>query len=152
MMSPHVLDRLPFWVEGDLAPDDIAVVQGHLAQCPACREAAERLETSQRWLREALATPFDLQDTSQLRLQVMTQLRAGSRPILRLSLGRSMSRGMGRGPLGACAASLLIPTLVWRPGPRGGACAGLWQRAQLHTPLARARKSWHATLGGLRCD
>jgi len=111
-MTLHVLDQLPLWVEGDLGTSEQAAVEGHLAGCPACRVAAEQLKTSQVWLREALASPFNASDQDRLRRKVLDQIRAEAavKPSRRLA-----ARG---GLLTACAASLLIATLVWRQGGR----------------------------------
>lgn len=107
-MTLHVLDQLPLWVEGDLNAADLATVEGHLAECTACHAAAERLRTTQTWLREALASPFDASDGVALRRSVMKQIRveAATKPIRRLAIRRGL--------LAACAASLLIATLIWR--------------------------------------
>ena len=106
-MTPHVLDQLPLWIEGDLAAAELAAVDRHLADCPACRAAAESLRTSQTWLREALAPPFDARDHDAFRRRVMDQIRAES---------RAPSRRLNPRPalLAACAAALLVATLTWR--------------------------------------
>ncbi|MCM2249397.1 MAG: zf-HC2 domain-containing protein, partial [Geothrix sp.] len=70
-MTIHVLDQLPFWVEGDLSAADLAAVEGHLAECPACRAAAEHLRISQTWLRDALASPFSVADEGAWQRAVM---------------------------------------------------------------------------------
>lgn len=107
-MTVHVLDQLPLWVEGDLSAADLAQIEGHLAECPACAAAAERLRTSQAWLREALAPPFAPIDQENLRQTVMAQIRteAAAKPVHPLAIRPAL--------LAACAASLLIATLVWR--------------------------------------
>jgi anti-sigma factor RsiW len=104
MTSPHVLESLPFWIEGDLDPAAMTAVEAHLDQCPPCREAAGQLRTSQAWLREALASPFGAEDRARLHHQVMERIRAERtpKPLLRPAL------------LAACAASLLLAALVWR--------------------------------------
>ncbi|HJV49090.1 MAG TPA: hypothetical protein VJ549_07430, partial [Geothrix sp.] len=91
---------------------DLALLEGHLAECPTCQAAAESLRTSQAWLREALAPPFVPIDHENLRLAVITQLRteAAAKPVRRLATRPAL--------LAACAVSLLIATLVWRRGPR----------------------------------
>ncbi|HEX4846168.1 MAG TPA: zf-HC2 domain-containing protein, partial [Geothrix sp.] len=114
-MTIHVLDQLPLWVEGDLATAEMAAVDRHLGDCPACRAAADRLRTSQAWLREALAPPFDAGDHESLRHRVMDQIRAERRPSERRLRTRPAL-------LAACAAILLVATLTWRqerpaPGP-----------------------------------
>jgi hypothetical protein len=108
MMTPHVLEQLPLWIEGDLGTTATAEVEDHLAICPACRSTAEQLKTSQAWLRDAMAPPFTAGHRDHLRRVVMEQVRAeaASRSTHHLALRRSL--------LAACAASLLISTLVWR--------------------------------------
>lgn len=113
MTTPHVLDQLPLWVEGDLSSRDHAEVQAHLALCSSCRAEADRLRTSQAWLREALDSPFEAADRDQFRRRVMDQIR--SEPV------RSPHRRLLPRPvlLAAGAAALMIITLVWhqaRPG------------------------------------
>ena len=110
-MTPHVLDQLPLWVEGDLGASDLAAVDHHLAQCQTCHAAAEDLRTSQRLLRASLASPFADADALRLRQRVMDQVRmeARPRPVRHLALRPAL--------LAACAASLLIGVLTWRQGP-----------------------------------
>ena len=112
-MTPHVLDQLPLWIECDLGASEQAAVEGHLADCPACRVAAEELKTSQAWLREALASPFNASDQDRLRRRVLDQIRAEApaKPVRRYVLRPGLL-------LTACTASLLIATLVWRQGGR----------------------------------
>jgi hypothetical protein len=109
-MTSHVLDLLPLWVEGDLNGTEQAAVDSHLAVCPACRSAAEQLKTSQAWLREAMAAPFDASDQGRLRRRVMDQIRTEipAKPVRRLTVRPAL--------LAACAATLLVATLVWRRG------------------------------------
>jgi anti-sigma factor RsiW len=108
MTTPHVLDQLPLWVEGDLSRKAMAAVEGHLAECSACRSTAEQLKTSQSWLREAMASPFDASDQGRLHLRVMDQIRAetAAKPSRRFTVRPAL--------LAACAASLLLATLIWR--------------------------------------
>ncbi|GLH74077.1 hypothetical protein GETHLI_25790 [Geothrix limicola] len=107
-MTPHVLKHLPLWIEGDLAGTESAAVESHLAECPACLEAAEALRASQARLREAMASPFDASDAVRLRCSVMDQIRAepAPRPILHLASRPAL--------LTASAAALLLASLVWR--------------------------------------
>ncbi|MBK7292515.1 MAG: zf-HC2 domain-containing protein [Holophagaceae bacterium] len=107
-MTLHVLDQLPFWVEGDLPSLETAQVEAHLARCSACREAADHLAQSQAWLREALASPFWEPEETTLRREVMAQIhqarpRAGLRPLV-----------LRRALLAACA-TLLLALLTFRP-------------------------------------
>ena len=108
MTTPHVLDLLPQWVEGDLSSLDRAHVQAHLALCPSCRVEADHFSTSQAWLREALATPFEAADRDRLRRSVMDQIRAESAPDFHGSFRPRPAI------LAACAAALLVATLTWR--------------------------------------
>lgn len=106
MMTPHVLDQLPLWIEGDLAAPETAAVEDHLSRCPECRQAAERFRTSQTWLREALDPPFEAPDRQRLRTQVMEQIHtAAAKPRPRMPLRRSL--------LLASAATLLLASLIW---------------------------------------
>lgn len=73
-MTHHVLDQLPLWVEGDLGTAKQTEVDVHLAACPACRAEADRLQASQAWLREALASPFGTEDHAALQASVLAQL------------------------------------------------------------------------------
>lgn len=110
MTRPHVLDQLPLWVEGDLAAPELEAVERHLADCPACREAADQLRQSQAWLREALASPFEAEDRARLRAAVMAHL-ATPPPAPRRFLVPSA--------LLAAAAALLVAVLTWHPHAEG---------------------------------
>lgn len=105
-MTSHVLDLLPLWVEGDLTTTERAAVDSHLAVCPACQSAAEQLKTSQAWLREAMAVPFDASDRERLRRGVMDRIRTEptERPTCRLALPAALF---------ATAAALLAAFLTW---------------------------------------
>lgn len=116
MNSPHVLEHLPLWVEGDLGESETAVIDGHLAECSACREAAEDLRRSQAWLREAMASPFEARDRDRLRRAVMDRIRAEA------ALPPSPRFLTRPALLAACAASLLVASLAWwLPRDRGQA-------------------------------
>lgn len=105
-MTTHVLDQLSLWVEGDLPHDAAAAVEDHLTECPACREAADRLRQSQAWLREALASPFDSTDQGRLRQAVMDRIRTEP-------LG-APTRWFAPAPvLLAAAAVLVVVVLTW---------------------------------------
>jgi hypothetical protein len=114
MTTGHVLEQLPLWVERDLDPQDTEAIEIHLAHCPACRVEAERLRTSQAWLREALGSPFEASDQVQLRRAVMAQIRSEPprRPVRRLTSRPAF--------LAACAATLLVAVgLLLRLEPPG---------------------------------
>lgn len=113
-MTTHVLDQLPLWVEGDLPRGEAAAVDRHLAECPGCREAAERLRQSQAWLREALAPPFDTADHERLRRTVMDRLRA--EPAVRPAQPTSPSKAL-RSPALLAAAVLVVAVLTWKRPP-----------------------------------
>lgn len=110
-MTLHVLDQLPLWIGGDLDAAETASVERHLAQCPACRAEAERLRTSQAWLREAMTPPFDLADGERLHREVMGRLRREA--------VAGPTRPLARPPvlLMACAATLLLAIVLWRQDP-----------------------------------
>lgn len=108
MTTHHVLDQLPLWVEGDLSGPESEAVRAHLSLCDSCRAAEERLRTSLVWLREAMEPPFGTSDREHLRRAVMDEIRkAPSRPSIRRFVVRPAL-------LAACAASLLMATLIWR--------------------------------------
>ncbi|HJW09484.1 MAG TPA: zf-HC2 domain-containing protein [Holophagaceae bacterium] len=112
MTSPHVLDQLPLWVEGDLPRPELEAVEQHLAGCLDCREAAHQLRQSQAWLRESLASPFEAADHARLQAAVMARL-ATAAPAPRRFLAPSAFL--------AAAAALLVAVLTWHPraaGPR----------------------------------
>lgn len=106
-MTVHVLNQLSLWVEGDLSASEMTAIDGHLAGCPACREAAEDLRASQAWLRDAMAAPFNASDHERLQQRVMGQIRNEvSPPLVRRFIFR-------RPLLAATAAALLLVTLTW---------------------------------------
>jgi hypothetical protein len=113
MTNRHVLNQLPFWIAGDLDAPETEAVQAHLDQCPDCRAAAEALRTSQAWLREALASPFDAADYAALRESVMAHVRLEPSPrrIARLTPRTAV--------LAAGAATLLMAILIplWHRTP-----------------------------------
>lgn len=53
----HVTHRLEAWLGGELAPDEAAQVQAHLAACTACRADADDLQTVWSVLAEAAPAP-----------------------------------------------------------------------------------------------
>jgi hypothetical protein len=108
MTTHHVLDRLSLWVEGDLTGQELLELEGHLAECPACQQAAEHMKVSQGWLREALASPFDAADQERFRRTVLEKIRAES------PAKRSRRFTIRPALLTACAASLLVASLVWQ--------------------------------------
>jgi len=124
MKTPHVLDQLPLWVEGDLPGQEMAVVDGHLAQCPTCQEAAEGLKASQAWLREGMASPFEASDRDRFRRAVMVRIREEAAP-------RNVRPLLIRvGLVAAGAAALLLAALVWHQGSRP-----MSHRALIEAPL-----------------
>jgi anti-sigma factor RsiW len=106
MSMRHVLEQLPLWVEGDLSAQEVDAIQNHLDQCADCQAAAERLCTSQAWLREALASPFDAEDHAALREAVLAQVRSEPSPRRVFPLAPRTAL------LAACAAALLIAILI----------------------------------------
>jgi anti-sigma factor RsiW len=108
MTTNHVLEQLPLWIEGDLSAQASDAVQAHLADCPTCHATAERLRTSQLWLKEAMEPPFEASDLVDLRQNVMGQLRQEqvTPPVRGLAVRPTL--------LAACAAVLLVAGLAWR--------------------------------------
>jgi hypothetical protein len=106
MMTHHVLDLLPYWVGGDLTREETEAVERHLDGCPSCQEAATRLSASQAWLKDALASPFEVSDRERLRHGVMDRIRAepSQRPTRRLTAPSALF---------ATAAALLVAFLTW---------------------------------------
>lgn len=76
MTCQSVQDQLPLWVEGELSAGEAAAVTAHLDQCQACRGAAQALRTSQAWLKEMPAAPFDATDRALLRRAVLDRIQA----------------------------------------------------------------------------
>ena len=74
MTNRHVLDRLPFWIAGDLDAPETEAVQAHLNQCLDCRAAADGMREGRAWLREALEPPFDATDHARLRGAILAQI------------------------------------------------------------------------------
>ncbi len=104
MISFHVIDRLPLWIEGDLSETEARQVSQHLSGCASCRAAAEALQESQSWLKDAPPPPFDENDFIKLRRNVLEQLATQELPPSRLKVVRFYQWG----PLVAAAAALLL--------------------------------------------
>ncbi len=108
----HVTHRLESWLGGELAPDEAARVEAHLATCPECRTEAH----GQRELWEALAAaaPAPVQGSVWPTVQARTTRDTGGvwffggTPIRRIGL-----------VAGALAMGLLAGVLV----PGGGTVA-----------------------------
>ena len=112
MTDRHVLDRLPFWIAGDLDAPETEAVQAHLDQCPDCRAAADRMREGRTWVREALEPPFDAADHTRLREAILAQVRQAEPP-------RRTSRLTPRAVLLAATAAALLLTLShpWHQAP-----------------------------------
>lgn len=113
MTNRHVLDRLPFWIAGDLDAPESKSVQAHLDQCPGCQAAVEHLRASQAWLQEALAPPFDAADHAHLREAVLALVRQEAPP-------RRVPRLAPRPALLTAAAGVLLTLALlhpWRQSP-----------------------------------
>ena len=76
MKTPHNLEQLPLWVEGDLSEGEASSVQAHLAQCSTCRKTVEAIRASQAWLKKDEPSPFTLGDRQELRREVMARIQA----------------------------------------------------------------------------
>lgn len=108
MTAHHVLDLLPFWAGGDLTREETEAIEHHLFECPSCQLAAAKMKTSQAWLREAMASPFEASDRERLRRGVMDRVRTepSQRPTRRLAVPSALF---------ATAAALLAAFLTWSP-------------------------------------
>ncbi len=132
MTAQHVLDRLPLWVGGDLDEAATAEVDAHLAACERCSAAAQALQKSQAWLKEASEAPFDEADHAALRRSVMARLQAEPEASL---LDRIQAFLRGSRLLLAAAAALLCAVATWarlHPGQMPGAPA---VATQVPTPV-----------------
>jgi anti-sigma factor RsiW len=76
MTCQDVQTQLPLWVEGDLPDPETGALEGHLARCGCCREAAEALRASQAWLKAGPPPPFTEADHAQVRQAVLDRIRA----------------------------------------------------------------------------
>src|SRR4051794_41976723 len=118
MSHPHVEMQIDLSLDGELAEDETAVLEAHLAECAACR----RFREARLALRSAIVTAMP-------RLEVPDRLRDRGRADLRTWGGR-----MPGGRQAALAATLVLvagaPALGgWRAGtapmpPPGSAVGG----------------------------
>jgi hypothetical protein len=79
MISPHVTEKLPLWIGGDLSNQEMKLVQEHLNTCQACQLEAKRYTEALAWLKEPANTgatnfPFTQEDFKNVRNSVMAQI------------------------------------------------------------------------------
>ena len=110
MTTPHVLNQLPLWIEGDLSEAEARPVSDHLESCPSCRACAEALRESQTWLKDVPPLPFEDPDFAQVRRRVLEQLATDSTAPARI---KRAPQTLWR-PLLVAAASLLFILLASR--------------------------------------
>ena len=111
MNHPHVLERLPLWVEGDLPSPEAMEVETHLVACPTCRAAAEAFAASQAWLKDTPEAPFTAADLVELRQEVLARIHAEATPRRRVRPLRPF--------LALAAAALCVLTgTLWTQGHR----------------------------------
>ena len=75
MSTPHVTEKLPLWVSGDLSEQDTLSVQAHLDSCPACRSEAQAYRETLSWLKEPVEAPFTQEEHDSVRNSVMAKIR-----------------------------------------------------------------------------
>src|SRR5829696_8489933 len=113
MSHPDVESQIDLYLDGELAAEEAAAFEGHLADCPACRQFRD----ARLALRSAIAALMPrLESPERLRRQVHADLRASWIPSeIRTPLWRQL----------ALAATLL---LVGSASALGG-----WQLGTTHT-------------------
>jgi len=75
-MSCTVEDELTAYIDGELTPDQIAFVRGHLGSCPACRSTEALLR---RTVSELAALPA-FEPSAALRRRILAEVDALPRP------------------------------------------------------------------------
>lgn len=98
-------ERIALYEGGDLAPDEAAAVEGHLAGCAGCQVFASGVRQSLALLREAHAEPLDASAFAAVRARVIGELER--RPAGRWWLVLAA----------ACAAALLVAIFAIRTAP-----------------------------------
>jgi len=73
--TPHVTEKLPLWVSGDLSEQEMLSVQAHLDSCPACSSEAQAYSETLSWLREPVEAPFTQEELLAVRNSVMAKIR-----------------------------------------------------------------------------
>ena len=80
MSSPHVKEKLPLWVGGDLPELEMQSIQTHLDACHACRAEARAYRESLSWLKGALDTSFTQAERLDIRNEVMADICKHNKP------------------------------------------------------------------------
>lgn len=75
MSFPHVTDKLPLWVGGDLMEQDALPVRAHLEHCPECRFEAAAYRDAMSSLRMPPQLPFTEAERTAMRLEIMARVR-----------------------------------------------------------------------------
>ncbi|MDR2561271.1 MAG: zf-HC2 domain-containing protein [Holophagales bacterium] len=97
MISPHVTEKLPLWVGGDLSNQEMKLVQEHLNTCQACQIEAKRYSEALAWLKEptntgATNSPFTQEDFRSVRNSVMAQIRKTTTDIPQKSIPKKSGK------------------------------------------------------------
>jgi hypothetical protein len=83
MNTPHVSDKLPLWVSGDLSENEMQLVQAHLELCPRCGAEARDYAETLSWLHSSPVHTFTQADRDNVRSGVMATLRKTGSPTAR---------------------------------------------------------------------
>lgn len=98
-------ERIALYEGGDLAPDESAEVERHLAACAGCQVFASGIRESLALLREAHAEPLDDAACAAVRARVLSELER--RPARRWWLALAA----------VCLAVLMVAVFTIRTGP-----------------------------------
>ena len=122
MKCNDVRERLPFFLDGGLAPEAMAGVARHLAECAGCRDEEALLTES--W--EMLGAWGDIEPSEGLTDRIMAQVRAEQVKVVPLTRPsrwhvaanwRRAATGLAAAFLVACMLLLTNTTSVVRDGP-----------------------------------
>lgn len=116
MNCDAVRERLALWAGGDLPADELAAVDDHLAECPACRAEAEAWRAD----RERMIELAKMDAGPELEPSRLEQMIADAEEAARGAAAPPHAFGFWRwaGPVAALLAVFLFWRLVPLPAPR----------------------------------
>ncbi|MDR0498696.1 MAG: zf-HC2 domain-containing protein [Holophagales bacterium] len=75
MNTPHVTEKLPLWVSGELSKQEMNSVQAHLDSCSVCKSEALAYSEALSWLQTPSEHPFTAEERVKIRNKAMADIR-----------------------------------------------------------------------------